>query len=161
MPSLARSFWVAGTGPMPMTRGGTPAETVARMRARGVRPLALAAASEAMIMAQAPSLMPDELPAVTEPPSRNAAGSLARISIVVSPRGCSSFSTMVSVLPFLTQTLTISLVEEAAILRRLAAALAAIGEGVLVGAADLVLAGDVLGGLAHGVDAVGRLHAAD
>ena len=59
-------------------------------------------------MAQAASLMPDELPAVTEPPSRNAAGSLARISIVVSPRGCSSFSTMVSVLPFLTQTLTIS-----------------------------------------------------
>src|SRR6266481_3804118 len=35
MPSLAKSFWVAGTGPMPMTRGGTPAETVARMRARG------------------------------------------------------------------------------------------------------------------------------
>ena len=60
-------------------------------------------------MAQAPSLMPDELPAVTEPPSRNAAGSLDRVSIVVSPRGCSSLSTMVSVLPFLTQTLTISL----------------------------------------------------
>ncbi len=51
------------------------------------------------------------------------------------------------------------LVEEAAILRGLAAALAAIGEGVLVGAADLVLGGDVLGGLAHRVDAVGRLHA--
>jgi hypothetical protein len=33
MPSLASSFWVAGTGPMPITRGGTPAETVARMRA--------------------------------------------------------------------------------------------------------------------------------
>ena len=49
--------------------------------------------------------------------------------------------------------------EEAAVLGSLAAALAAIGEGVLVGAADLVLGGDVLGGLAHRVDAVGGLHA--
>src|SRR5882757_2253732 len=66
MPSRASSFWVAGTGPIPMTRGGTPADTAARMRARGTRPLALAAASEATIMAQAPSLMPEELPAVAE-----------------------------------------------------------------------------------------------
>ena len=50
-------------------------------------------------------------------------------------------------------------VEEAALLGRLAAALAAIGEGILIGAADLMLARDVLGGLAHGVDAVGRFHA--
>ncbi len=51
------------------------------------------------------------------------------------------------------------LVEEAAILRGLAAALAATGKGVLIGAADLVLRRDVLGGLAHRVDAIGGLHA--
>ena len=59
-------------------------------------------------MAQAPSFRPDELPAVTDPPSRNAAASFDSVSIVVSPRGCSSLSTTISVLPFLTVTLTIS-----------------------------------------------------
>ena len=50
------------------------------------------------------------------------------------------------------------LVEEAAILRALAAALAAISKGVLVGAADLVLGRDVFGGLAHRINAVRRFH---
>ena len=44
-------------------------------------------------MAQAPSLTPDALPAVTEPPSRNGAGSLASASSVVPPRICSSSAT--------------------------------------------------------------------
>ena len=49
--------------------------------------------------------------------------------------------------------------KEAAILGRLAATLAAVGEGVLIGAADLVLTGHILRGLAHRIDTVGRLHA--
>ena len=36
--SLASSFSVAGAGPMPMMRGGTPAVAIATTRARGVRP---------------------------------------------------------------------------------------------------------------------------
>ena len=39
-----------------------------RTRARGVRPWRFTAASEAIIIAAAPSLTPEELPAVTVPP---------------------------------------------------------------------------------------------
>ena len=79
---------------MPMTRGGTPALAIATTRASGSSPCARAAASEATISAQAPSLSPDALPAVTVPPSRNGAGSDASFASVVSGRGCSSRSTM-------------------------------------------------------------------
>ena len=48
--------------------------------------------------------------------------------------------------------------EEAAVLRGLGAHLRAVGEGVLVGAGDLEVLGDVLRGLGHGVDAVLVLH---
>ena len=83
-PSRAISFRVAGTGPMPMMRGGTPAAAPPRMRAIGVRPCFCAAASEATISAAAPSLTPEALPAVTVPPLRNGVGSLASASSVVS-----------------------------------------------------------------------------
>ena len=43
--------------------------------------------------AAAPSLIPDELPAVTVPPARNAGRRPARPSSVVSGLGCSSAST--------------------------------------------------------------------
>ena len=52
---------------MPMTRGGTPAEAMPMMRAYGVRPCFFTAASEAMIIAAAPSLTPEALPAVMVP----------------------------------------------------------------------------------------------
>ena len=55
---LAAVSRVAGAGPMPMIRGGTPATAAPRMRARGVRPLRFAASSMAMISAAAPSLTP-------------------------------------------------------------------------------------------------------
>ena len=35
---MASTLRVAGTGPMPMMRGSTPAVAAATMRARGVRP---------------------------------------------------------------------------------------------------------------------------
>ena len=93
-PSRSSSFCVAGAGPMPMMRGATPAVAIATTRARGVRPCLFAAASEAMISAAAPSFTPEALPAVTVPPClRNGVGSLASASSVVSPRGCSSWST--------------------------------------------------------------------
>ena len=64
----AQSLRVAGAGPMPMMRGATPAVAPPRIWAIGVRPYFLAAASDAMISAAAPSLTPDALPAVTVPP---------------------------------------------------------------------------------------------
>ena len=84
--SCARSFLVAGTGPMPITRGATPAEATPTTRALIVKPSRTANRSDAMIMAAAPSLIPEELPAVTVPPGRNTGLSLASCSSVVSGR---------------------------------------------------------------------------
>jgi hypothetical protein len=67
---LARAFWTAGTGPIPMMRGSTPATAAVTTRACGVRPWRLTACSLATIKAHAPSLMPAEFPAVTLPSAR-------------------------------------------------------------------------------------------
>lgn len=91
-PDNASTLRVAGAGPMPITRGGTPAVAMARMRARGVRPCLSAAASDASNNAHAPSLTPDALPAVTVPSGRTTHLSLANCSTLVSGRGCSSIS---------------------------------------------------------------------
>ena len=91
---LASSFGVAGTGPMPITRGGTPATADATTRARGVRPCRAPPASEATMSAAAPSLMPDALPAVIVPSARVIGTSRASASSVVSGRGCSSAVTV-------------------------------------------------------------------
>ena len=58
-------FALAGTGPMPMTRGATPAADMPTTRAIGVRPCADALASDAISSAAAPSFTPEALPAVT------------------------------------------------------------------------------------------------
>ena len=79
------------------------------MRARGVRPCFFTAASDARIIAAAPSLTPEALPAVTVPGLRTIGFSLARPSSVVSGRGCSSLSTMIGpALPPGAATATIS-----------------------------------------------------
>ena len=64
-----------------MMRGSTPPTAVATMRAIGVKPNSRTACSEAISSAHAPSLMPDEFPAVTDPlPSvRNAGLSFAEL----------------------------------------------------------------------------------
>ncbi len=59
-----------------------------------------ATAREVTTTAEAPSLMPGALPAVTVPPSLKAGRSFASVSIVVSRRGHSSAS-KVTVAPFL------------------------------------------------------------
>ncbi len=86
---------MAGTGPMPIRSGSTPATALATMRATGFSPSVLARLASTTSTAAAPSLRPEEFPAVTVPPALNAAGSLASISSVVSGRGCSSSSTRV------------------------------------------------------------------
>ena len=67
----------------------------------GVRPSSLAARSLATSMAQAPSLRPEELPAVTVPSFWKAGASAASFSCVVSGRGCSSRESMIAAPVFL------------------------------------------------------------
>ena len=97
-PVRSSTFWVAGTGPIPMISGGTPAQLQPMIRASGMRPSARARSSSIRTMAAAPSVSPLELPAVTLPPSRKTGGSFARLSIVVSGLGCSSAATVRGVL---------------------------------------------------------------
>jgi hypothetical protein len=70
----------------PMIRGGTPATAPPSTRARGVRPLRLAASSLAMTIAAAPSLTPEALPAVTVPSAERSGFSLASASRLVCAR---------------------------------------------------------------------------
>ena len=59
----------AGTGPIPMMRGSTPAAARWPRSARSASGrISFSARSDAMSRAAAPSLIPDELPAVTDPP---------------------------------------------------------------------------------------------
>ena len=96
IPARASALRTAGTGPIPITSGWTPATAVATTRAMGRSPSALAASASTRSTAAAPSLMPELLPAVTEPPARNAGRSAASASGVLSGRGCSSRSTRVT-----------------------------------------------------------------
>jgi hypothetical protein len=91
-PVSSSTLRVAGAGPMPMMRGGTPAVAMPTTRARGVRPWRPAAASLATSSAQLPSFTPLALPAVTLPSGRTTPLSLASASRLVS-RGCSSWLT--------------------------------------------------------------------
>src|SRR3989442_1266361 len=66
-PARSSAFFAAGTGPKPMMRGSTPATPVDRMRAIGLAPATSPAFLLATIIATAPSLMPEALPAVGAP----------------------------------------------------------------------------------------------
>src|SRR6266699_1892374 len=89
-PALARTLRVAGAGPIPMTRGATPAAAAATTRAFGVNPWRFTAAAEARSSAHAPSLTPDAFPAVMVPSGLTIGFSFESASSVVSGRGCSS-----------------------------------------------------------------------
>ena len=87
--NLARSktLRVAGIGAVNMYRGSSPANEKFTKRARGVRPRARHFSSLMINNAAAPSVICDELPAVTRPPSssgRNAVFNFPRLSMVVS-----------------------------------------------------------------------------
>ena len=71
---------VAGIGPVSMNTGSTPARAKEWKRAFGVRPRRLAASSLVTSMAAAPSLICDELPAVTTPSGLKAGFRLASFS---------------------------------------------------------------------------------
>ena len=148
-PGRCSAARTAGTGPMPITRGGTPALAYARMRASGVRPSAWARDSLITTTAAPPSLMPLALPAVTLPSLSKAGrspdsdfgrGPGARMLVGVDGH---------RLLARLDRDATISSRKRPAAIGRLSLLLRGRGERILVRAAHLVLVGDVLGGGAH------------
>src|SRR5215510_1337219 len=89
-PARARQRLEAGTGPMPMYFGSTPADANALILAIGFSPSSLDFLNEHKTRAAAPSLSPDALPAVTLPFLSNA-GLRPFIASSVAPwRGYSS-----------------------------------------------------------------------
>ena len=90
MPALPSAFWTAGTGPMPMTAGSTPATPLVRQRSLGVRPSSAALRSDMRTTAAAPSLILDALPAVTVPSFLNTGRRVESLSRLVSALGPSS-----------------------------------------------------------------------
>ena len=111
---LGRQEWIVeeGVEPPPLVRdpifgevGGIQLVT-AMIRASGSRPSARARDAAMRTSAAAPSVIPDEFPAVIVPVSSSKTGfSFARPSSVVSGRGCSSRSTA-TVAPFFAGTAT-------------------------------------------------------
>ena len=111
-PVRACSFRRAGTGPMPITRGSTPALAQPSRRATGVMPCARAHSAELNTTAAPPSVMPEAEPAVMIPgwPSTTGkvSGSLASPSSVDPGRGCSSMANVIVLPRSVTVTGTIS-----------------------------------------------------
>ena len=86
-PGALQGLVRAGTGPMPITDGSTPATAIARIRTFGFSPSSLARSSDMISRAAAPTLSGLALPAVTVPPSgMNAGLSAASASRLVSRR---------------------------------------------------------------------------
>ena len=87
-----------------MISGSTPALAVETSLARGLIPSSLALSAVMRTRADAPSLTPDALPAVTVPPFLKAGFMAASFSMEMSLRGCSSVSMMIG--PFLVSMVT-------------------------------------------------------
>ena len=139
-----------------MTAGSTPATAVATTRASGRSPSSRARSASTSRTAEAPSLMPELLPAVTVPPSAGTPAAASRAPRAVeSARGCSSRSTTTGS-PFRCGTLDRHdlVVEPAGLDGRDGPLLALERERVLALARDAPALGDVLGGLAHRVRVV-------
>ena len=92
MPARLSACSAAPTGAMPYNGGSTAATAFDAMRARGVRPSASHAVSDASRRAAAPSLSGDAFPAETVPSGRKAGRRRASASIEVSGRMDSSRS---------------------------------------------------------------------
>ena len=106
-PARSNAFCVAGTGPIPIIAGSTPATAMLTIFAIGFKLYFFTAASLASNMAAAPSLIPLLLPAVTVPSFKKAGFNVASFSTGES-LGCSSFSNNISALPCIIFTATIS-----------------------------------------------------
>ncbi len=90
IPALSSTLCVAGIGPVSIVTGSTPARANALKRARGFSPSSSAFSRLMISTAAAPSVICDELPAVTMPSGLNAGFSPASTSGVVVGRMPSS-----------------------------------------------------------------------
>src|ERR1035437_117048 len=106
--SFSSSFRSAGTGPIPIVRGSTPAEVTAAIRASGFRLFCFTKCSLATTTAAAPSVIPEEFPAVIVPgvslDFENTGGSFPSFSKLASGNGCSSRANVVA--PFFPSMVT-------------------------------------------------------
>ncbi len=90
---LSSRLRTAGTGPMPMISGCTPSTRELTHRAIGSTPSLSAVSPARTSIEAAPSVIPLEFPAVTDPLSGSKTGlSSANPSVVTPARGCSSRS---------------------------------------------------------------------
>ena len=93
IPARFNAFCVAGTGPKPMIAASQPATPIDLIRARGVRPSAFARSADISNIADAPSEIAEDVPAVTVPLTGSNTGRRpAKVSTVVSGRITSSWS---------------------------------------------------------------------
>ena len=158
MPARSRALRVAGTGPMPMTAGSTPATAVETTRASGLqpqlaRPLRLHEQHRRRAVVDPGAVAGRDRAAVP----RNAGRSFASASADVSARGCSSRLTTTGLaLPLRDRDRDDLVVEPAALDRGDGLLLARERERVLASRVDLPALGDVLGRLAHRVRVVQR-----
>ena len=67
IPAFLSALAMAGTGPIPMMAGSTPPCPTPMISHRGVKLFCLTASSDAISTNDAPSLIPEALPAVTDP----------------------------------------------------------------------------------------------
>ena len=94
-PALPSAASVAGTGPIPMMLGATPADPQETSRTNGVSPSSSAFCGVVTMHMEAASFWPLEFPAVTVASGSSASRtgfSLLNVSTDVSARGCSSVS---------------------------------------------------------------------
>ena len=92
MPACFNTFGTAAIGPIPIILGCTPAEAQFTKRPIGFKPKEFINFSLITITKLEPSLVCEELPAVTEPFTAKAGFNLAKASMVVSALTPSSVS---------------------------------------------------------------------
>ena len=90
IPVFLINFCTAGTGPVPINEGSTPATDRLTHFIIGFKPNSCALDSDIITTAAAPSFIPEELPAVTVPFSLKTGLSVERDSKLASDLGCSS-----------------------------------------------------------------------
>ena len=106
-PARDSAFGIASVGASPVRTGSTPTDAQPRTTPSGVSPREDATSAEVSTIADAASLMPEELPAVMENPSISGCSTFspASRSMEVFRRGCSSVSKTISV-PVAVRTLS-------------------------------------------------------
>src|SRR3984893_17871444 len=144
-PAFFKAACEAVTGPIPMIAGSTPVVAHDTILANGLMPRFLASSALISTSAAAPSLMPEALPAGTEPSLGDAWRRLPSVRVARELVGVAHDVALAG----LHRDRNDLILEAAGLLRRLGLVLRRSREGILLGAGDLVFLRHVLGGVAH------------